>query len=79
GQTMEKMLTLGTDLPMGKYKSYSTTFNSNFDTRLGGGTIRMNLYDEFQNQRVLLGSQYYPLTYESAPTTSPHGTGGAGS
>ncbi|OAB40624.1 hypothetical protein PMSD_01615 [Paenibacillus macquariensis subsp. defensor] len=64
GQTMEKTLTLGTDLPMGKYKSYSTTFNSNFDTRLGGGTIRMNLYDEFQNQRVLLGSQYYPLTYE---------------
>ncbi|SIR22194.1 hypothetical protein SAMN05421578_1091, partial [Paenibacillus macquariensis] len=64
GQTMEKTLTLGTDLPMGKLKSYSTMFNSNFDTRLGGGSIRMNLYDEFQNQRVLLGSQYYPLTYE---------------
>ncbi|WP_438346958.1 hypothetical protein ACP8HI_14585 [Paenibacillus sp. FA6] len=78
GQTMEKTLTLGTDLPMGQHKSYSTTFNSNFDTRLGGGGIRMNLYDEFQGQRMLLGSQYYPLTYEAAPTTSTDGTGSTG-
>ncbi|WP_044878210.1 hypothetical protein [Paenibacillus sp. IHBB 10380] len=79
GQSMEKTLTLGTDLFIGNNKSYATTFKSNLYKKLRGGGIRMNLYDEFQGQRMLLGSQSYSLTYEELPTTSTDGTGSAGS
>jgi hypothetical protein len=79
GQSMEKTLTLGTDLLIGNNKSYATTFKSNLYKKLRGGGIRMNLYDEFQGQRMLLGSQSYSLTYEALPTTSTDGTGSAGS
>lgn len=66
GQSMEKTLQLGSDLPMGKNKSYSISFNSNFHKILRGGSIRINLYDEFQGHRMLLGSQSYPLNYVSS-------------
>ncbi len=66
GQTMEKTLTLGTDLVIGNNKSYTTTFNSNFRKIKNEGSIRMNLYDEFQGRRVLVGSQNYPFTYVPA-------------
>ncbi|KOY15294.1 hypothetical protein [Paenibacillus xylanivorans] len=79
GQSMEKTLTLGTDLLIGNNKSYATTFKSNLYKKLRGGGIRMNLYDEFQGQRMLLGSQSYSLTYEALPTTSTDGTGSEGS
>jgi hypothetical protein len=79
GQSMEKTLTLGTDLHIGNNKSYATTFKSNLYKKLRGGGIRMNLYDEFQGQRMLLGSQSYSLTYEALPTTSTDGTGSEGS
>jgi hypothetical protein len=70
GQTMEKTLTLGTDLPLGNYKSYTTTFTSNLYKTLGGGAIRLNVYDEFQGHRNLLGTQTYVVTYQAASTTS---------
>ncbi|MDH6371371.1 hypothetical protein M2444_003170 [Paenibacillus sp. PastF-3] len=70
GQTMEKTLTLGTDLPLGSFKSYTTTFTSNLYKTLSGGAIRLNIYDEFQGHRNLLGTGTYVVTYQAASTTS---------
>ncbi|OME94775.1 MULTISPECIES: hypothetical protein [Paenibacillus] len=64
GQSTEKILTLGTDLTIGNNKSYSINLNSNFSKIVSGGAVRINLYDEFQGQRIMLGSQSYPYTYE---------------
>lgn len=75
GQSMEKTLQLGSDLPMGNNKSYSTSFNSNFHKILRGGSVRINLYDEFQGHRMLLGSQSYPLNYVSSEQRTPKNTG----
>lgn len=52
GQSMEKTLTLGTDLQLGNFKSYTTTFTSSLYKTLGGGAIRLNLYDEFQSIEI---------------------------
>lgn len=67
GQSTEKTLTPGTDWTIGNNKSYSTTLNSSLFKKLTGGSIRMNLYDEFQGRRILVGSQSYPIIYEKAP------------
>lgn len=75
GQSMEKTLVMGTDLPLGKNKSYTTSFNSNLYNKLRGGSFRINLYDEFQGHRVLLGSQSYPVTYISSKSRTPNSTG----
>ncbi|MFE0555352.1 hypothetical protein ACFW1P_05360 [Paenibacillus sp. NPDC058910] len=64
GQSTEKILTLGTDLTIGNNKSYSINLNSNFSKIVSGGAVRINLYDEFQGRRIMLGSQSYPYTYE---------------
>lgn len=64
GQSTEKTLTLGTDLTIGNNKSYSISLNSNFSNITSGGAIRINLYDEFQGKRILLGSQSYPFKYD---------------
>ncbi|KKO55400.1 hypothetical protein [Paenibacillus sp. DMB20] len=64
GQTTEKALTLGTDLTIGNNKSYTITLNGNFSKIASGGAVRINLYDEFQGRRMLLGSQAYPFIYE---------------
>lgn len=70
GQSMEKTLILGTDLPIGNYKTYTASFTSNLYKTLGGGAIRLNVYDEFQGQRILLGTQTYALTSLPATTDS---------
>ncbi|GIP26699.1 hypothetical protein J23TS9_18290 [Paenibacillus sp. J23TS9] len=67
GQSTEKTLTFGTDWTIGNNKSYSTALNSSLYKKLTGGSIRMNLYDEFQGRRILMGSQSYPIIYEKAP------------
>lgn len=64
GRSTEKILTLATDLTLGNNKSYSISLNGNFSTIVSGGAVRINLYDEFQGRRMLLGSQSYPFTYE---------------
>lgn len=76
GQSLEKTLTLGTDLNVGNFKSYATTFNSNLYKTLTGGNIRVNIYDEFQGERILLGTQVYYLTYEATavPVTDDEDT-----
>ncbi|MGG4104091.1 hypothetical protein AAXB25_09170 [Paenibacillus lautus] len=68
GQSTEKTLTLGTDLTIGSNKSYAITLNNNFGKNVSGGTVRINLYDEFQGRRMLLGSQSYPIIYEETPS-----------
>ncbi|WP_449600029.1 hypothetical protein [Paenibacillus sp. Marseille-Q9583] len=78
GQSMEKTLVMGTDLPMGKNKSYTTSFNSNLYNKLRGGSFRINLYDEFQGHRVMLGSQSYPITYKTSESKKPNGSGSTG-
>ncbi|WP_313638484.1 hypothetical protein [Paenibacillus sp.] len=74
GQSTEKTLTLGTDLTIGSNKTYSITLNNNFRKNVSGGGVRINLYDEFQGRRMLLGSQAYPVIYEES---SSKGNGGA--
>ncbi|WP_106769258.1 hypothetical protein [Paenibacillus faecalis] len=64
GQSTVKMLTPGTDLTIGGNNTYAVTMNGNFRKLNSGGGIRINLYDEFQGRRMLLGSQSYPLVYE---------------
>lgn len=68
GQSTEKTLTLGTDLTIGSNKSYSITWNNNFGKHVSGGAVRINLYDEFQGRRMLLGSQAYPIIYKEIPS-----------
>jgi hypothetical protein len=78
GQSMEKTLELGSDLLIGKNKSFTTSFNSNFHKIIRGGSIRINLYDEFQGHRVLLGSQSYPFTYIASESRTSNSTGSTG-
>ncbi len=67
GESMEKTLTFGTHWTIGNNKSYSLTSNSKLH-KMYGGTIRINLYDEFQGRRILLGNQAHTLTYLKAPS-----------
>lgn len=64
GKSIEKVLTLGTDLTVGNNKSYFMNLNTNLSKIINSGTVRINLYDEFQGRRILLGSQVYPFIYE---------------
>ncbi|WP_339223002.1 hypothetical protein [Paenibacillus sp. FSL H8-0332] len=76
GQTQERTLVPGTDLVTGKFLSYSMTLTSNAYKTLRSGKFLVTLYDEFQGERILLGSQSYSLTYTPAAkapeiTTAP--------
>ncbi|MHA6531981.1 hypothetical protein [Paenibacillus sp. BAC0078] len=79
GQSTEKSLTLGTDLTEGDNNTYSTTIVRSLYKKIGGGSYKITLYDEFQGERMELGSQSYFLTYEplpvvEKPTTEKPGT-----
>ncbi|WP_019914673.1 hypothetical protein [Paenibacillus sp. HW567] len=69
GQSQERTLTPGTDLTPGQFMTYSTTFTSSLYKTLKGGNFILNLYDEFQGERIKLGSQTYNLTYVPTPKT----------
>ncbi|WP_238654885.1 hypothetical protein [Paenibacillus piscarius] len=85
GQTQEKTLLPGTDLVTGRFLSYPFTLTSNAYKTLRSGKFQVTLYDEFQGERILLGSQSYSLTYTPAAkapeaavpsnTTNPDGGG----
>ncbi|MNF01388.1 hypothetical protein D3C80_2003710 [compost metagenome] len=62
GQFFEKTLTFGTDLIAGSNSLYTTTISSTLYKSLNGGNYRLRLYDEFQGQRIELGSQIYDIT-----------------
>lgn len=66
GQTQERTLTPGTDLVTGKFLTYSMTLTSNAYKTLRSGKFLVTLYDEFQGERIILGSQSYSLTYTPA-------------
>ncbi|WP_019912352.1 hypothetical protein [Paenibacillus sp. HW567] len=74
GQYFEKSLTLGTDLTAGTYTTYTTTFSSNLYQTLGGGNYTLTLYDEFQGQRIALGSQVYNIDVTAKATATPTAT-----
>ncbi|MDR0267190.1 hypothetical protein [Paenibacillus sp.] len=67
-QSKEITLTPGTDWTIGNNKSYNTTLKNSLYKKLAGGNIRVNLYDEFQGRRMLLGTEYYPIQYIKTET-----------
>ncbi|MBW4085233.1 hypothetical protein [Paenibacillus sp. S150] len=74
GQYFEKSLTLGTDLTTGTYTTYTTTFSSNLYQTLGGGNYTLTLYDEFEGQRIALGSQVFTIDVTAKATATPTAT-----
>ncbi|QUL54874.1 hypothetical protein KDC22_32350 [Paenibacillus tritici] len=65
GQPSEKLLSLGEE-PAGAGAVGNLSFSRNHKAykALTGVTVRVNVYDEFQGKRILLGSQSYPVAYE---------------
>ncbi|MEK4003694.1 hypothetical protein [Paenibacillus sp. FSL H3-0333] len=65
GQPSEQLLPLGVG-PAGAGVTGSLSFplNNKAYKALNGGTVRVNIYDEFQGKRILLGSQNYAVVYE---------------
>ncbi|WP_052770552.1 hypothetical protein [Paenibacillus sp. IHB B 3415] len=80
GQYFEKTLSLGTDLAVGTYGSYTTTITNSLFKNLSGGTYKLTLYDEFQGQRTELGGQVYSIDVvtKAASTTDTGTTAAAG-
>lgn len=80
GQYFEKTLSLGTDLAVGTYGSYTTTITNSLFKNLSGGTYKLTLYDEFQGQRTELGGQVYSVDVvtKAASTTDTGTTAAAG-
>ncbi|NOU81568.1 hypothetical protein GC101_22150 [Paenibacillus sp. LMG 31459] len=67
GQPSEKLLSLGEEPGgAGALGSLSFSLNNKAYKALTGGTVQVNIYDEFQGMRILLGSQSYPVAYERA-------------
>lgn len=63
GQMQEKTMVPGTDLTLGKSVPYSTTLNSNVYKTMKGGRFLINVYDEFEGEPILLGTQSYRIDY----------------
>ncbi len=89
GRVQEKSFVPGTDLTVGKSVPYALTLNSNTYKTSTGGNFTINVYDEFQGERILLGTQSYRIDFAAIivpPTTSSQGnnntptpsTGGTG-
>lgn len=79
GQTQEKTLVPGTDLVTGRFLTYSATLTSSAYKTLRSGKFLVTIYDEFQGERIILGSQSYSLIYTPAAkapeaTTAPKNT-----
>lgn len=71
GQVQEKTMVPGTDLTLGKSIPYSTTLNSNVYKTMKGGRFLINVYDEFQGERILLGTQSYRIDYTPNIVNTP--------
>lgn len=69
GVSQDKVLALGTDLTEGSNNSFSLSFSKSLYKQLNGGNYRLTLYDEFQGERMELGSQVFSLTVEKLPVT----------
>ncbi len=93
GRIQEKSFAPGTDLTVGKSIPYSLTLTSNMYKTSTGGNFTINVYDEFQGERILLGTQSYHIDFSAIivpPTNASQGnsnnntpsspsTGGTGS
>lgn len=65
GQPSEKLLSLGEEpAGAGAVGSLSFSLNNKAYKALTGATVRVNIYNEFQGKRILLGSQNYAVVYE---------------
>lgn len=62
GIATERVLTLGTDLIEGTNNQYSFSLSRPLYKTMGGGAYKLAFYDEFQGERLLLGSQAYSVT-----------------
>lgn len=62
GISTEKTLTLGTDLTEGTNNQYSLSISRTLYKTMGGGAYSLTFYDEFQGERIKLGSQAYAVT-----------------
>ncbi|WP_411345130.1 hypothetical protein ACE3MZ_03515 [Paenibacillus sp. WLX1005] len=75
GQMQEKTMVPGTDLTPGKSVPYATTLSSSAYKNVKGGHFTINVYDEFEGERILLGMQSYRVDFTpnivNTPTTSP--------
>ncbi|WNS46602.1 hypothetical protein [Paenibacillus sp. MMS20-IR301] len=78
GQYFEKTLSLGTDLMVGNYSSYTTTITNTLFKNLSGGTYKLTLYDEFQGQRTELGGQVYSIDVVTKATSTTDTAASAG-
>lgn len=67
GQSQEKLLTPGTDLTEGLNNTYSMSLTKDVYKKLRSGTYRLTLFDEFQGERLELGSEAYLVRYERLP------------
>ncbi|WP_238656089.1 hypothetical protein [Paenibacillus piscarius] len=67
GQPAEKLLPLEAELTgAGISDTLSFTLNNRAYKAINGGTVRLNIYNEFQGKRILLGSESYPVVYEKS-------------
>lgn len=66
GQTQERTLTPGTDIQVPGTRSISIELNDEEYKKLQGGWFQLTLVDEFQNERITLGSQTYNLMFQQA-------------
>ncbi|VTR61954.1 Uncharacterised protein [Actinobacillus pleuropneumoniae] len=64
GQTQERTLTPGTDIQVPGTRSISMELTDEQYKKLRGGWFNLTLVDEFQNERITLGSQSYNLTFQ---------------
>ncbi|WP_405112635.1 hypothetical protein MHH28_05050 [Paenibacillus sp. FSL K6-1217] len=62
GIATEKVLTLGTDLIEGTNNQYSFSLSRPVYKTMDGGAYKLAFYDEFQGERLLLGSQAFGVT-----------------
>ncbi|MEK3793735.1 hypothetical protein MKX42_18540 [Paenibacillus sp. FSL R7-0204] len=62
GIATEKVLTLGTDLIEGTNNQYSFSLSRPLYKTMDGGAYKLAFYDEFQGERLMLGSQSFVVT-----------------
>lgn len=63
GQTQERVLTPGTDIQVPGTRTVSLELTDEQYKRLKGGWLNLTLSDEFQNERIILGSRSLSLTF----------------
>lgn len=64
GQTQEHTLTPGTDIQVPGTRTVPYVLTDELYKKLKGGWFHLTLVDEFQNERITLGSQSYSVTVE---------------